>query len=401
MDSMLQSTPLSTVYPRGSEFWRPVTCTIYLLALLSLSSMITKRVPSWGKWKQAGPVKWSLLAILVDSCAFIFASALLVLGVGTSSSRLACNAGIWICIFLYSFAKVLITWFLIERVHVVLGGQTPRKESRLYKFNFLVMLGWLAVFIMLCVYHSTHIRVSDQACFIVDSPIATFMGVTVDLCIDIYLSLLFAIPLWKRQFSSPRMKWIAIKSLVAAGVSMSSSVTNLLIFTLLHGRELSWMCLMSCALDTMINATSLFALTASESQAADSRRSSFAPTVSASFVLPGSRRLSRKTSIAFQRDISTLSEGPLGERDDFEAPQGPWPQRGSASSSSTEIAVDLPFKSLQRGRSVSFDEKNMTIEEGFEDEDLSDAGSLEIEELREENANQGLHQELSESQEKV
>jgi hypothetical protein len=39
---------------------------------------------------------------------FLFASAILVLGVGTSVSQIACEVGIWWCILLYATSKVLI-----------------------------------------------------------------------------------------------------------------------------------------------------------------------------------------------------------------------------------------------------------------------------------------------------
>ena len=56
---------MSTVYTQA--FWKPITVTLYLGSLLSLSSMVTKRTPSWGKWRVMGLAKFSMLAILVNS----------------------------------------------------------------------------------------------------------------------------------------------------------------------------------------------------------------------------------------------------------------------------------------------------------------------------------------------
>ena len=60
-----QDIPMSTVYTQA--FWKPITVTLYLGSLLSLSSMVTKRTPSWGKWRVMGLAKFSMLAILVNS----------------------------------------------------------------------------------------------------------------------------------------------------------------------------------------------------------------------------------------------------------------------------------------------------------------------------------------------
>ena len=53
-------------------------------------------------------VKIMVLATLGASFFFLFASAILVLGVGTSVSQIACEVGIWWCILLYATSKVLI-----------------------------------------------------------------------------------------------------------------------------------------------------------------------------------------------------------------------------------------------------------------------------------------------------
>lgn len=55
----------ATVYMH--QFWKPVTCALYLISLVLLSACVTKRTPARGQWKETGPAKWALLAILVDS----------------------------------------------------------------------------------------------------------------------------------------------------------------------------------------------------------------------------------------------------------------------------------------------------------------------------------------------
>ncbi|KAI5478197.1 hypothetical protein MNV49_005364 [Pseudohyphozyma bogoriensis] len=243
-----------TVYTQ--DFWRPITASVDLAALLALAAMVTLRMPRWKDWKsgQVPVAKMALLATLIDSTVFIYSATLLVLGVGTSYSM--------------GIAKVFITIFLIERVHMVWGGMTRRRDSRLYKFNISLIALWVTTFVLLCTYHGSEIRSSDESCMIIlTSTLPTSFGVGTDIAIDLYLCLLFAVPLWRGTWSNKRIKKLAIKSISCAVVSMGSSAGNLLIFTLLHGYELSWMCLTMCTLDTLVNATNLFVATTGERDA--------------------------------------------------------------------------------------------------------------------------------------
>jgi hypothetical protein len=60
--------------------------------------------------------KWLALLIFADSWLFLFSAGLLISGIGLSLNEHACSAGIFLCIFLYAFSKLLIYWFLGEFV---------------------------------------------------------------------------------------------------------------------------------------------------------------------------------------------------------------------------------------------------------------------------------------------
>lgn len=62
---MLADQPLSTVYPE--EAWRPVTSVLYLLAVGSLSSMLSSRIPSRGDWSRLARMEVALLAALATA----------------------------------------------------------------------------------------------------------------------------------------------------------------------------------------------------------------------------------------------------------------------------------------------------------------------------------------------
>lgn len=72
------------------------------------------------------------------------------------------------------------------------------------------------------------------------------------------LLLLFVVPLWRGEFSSASKRRVAIKSLLATLVAIGCSLANWLAFTIVHGRELSFVCLTSCNLDIVASAFCLF-----------------------------------------------------------------------------------------------------------------------------------------------
>ncbi|KAL8293780.1 hypothetical protein RQP46_000481 [Phenoliferia psychrophenolica] len=59
---------ISTVYTQA--YWRPITAAVYLVSLVGLAVMASKRWPAWGKWKDMGLPKLAMLCILIDAYVF-------------------------------------------------------------------------------------------------------------------------------------------------------------------------------------------------------------------------------------------------------------------------------------------------------------------------------------------
>ncbi|KAI5475836.1 Transmembrane protein [Pseudohyphozyma bogoriensis] len=212
MREMMQ--PVSTVY--SEEFWRPLTTAVYLVSLMALATMLSRRMPSWKdirRWNVPA-AKVALVATLMDSTIYVFTQALLVLGVGTSFSG--------------ALTKVFITWFLIERVHIVHSKGMRRRDSWLYRANLCLMSGWIVVWCLFVKYHGAWMR-PDGVCVVMLANIGTYFGFAVDIAIDLYLSLLFAIPLYRGEWSNPALRWLAIKSILCTALGMTSTATNALI----------------------------------------------------------------------------------------------------------------------------------------------------------------------------
>lgn len=82
----------------------------------------------------------------------------------------------------------------------------------------------------------------------------------VDVITEIYLSLLFAIPLYRGRWADKRIRSIALRSLCASTIAMTSSTANLAILGISGWHEVMSMCVITCCLDTLINISGIFAV---------------------------------------------------------------------------------------------------------------------------------------------
>jgi hypothetical protein len=95
--------------------------------------------------------------IYIDSLVFIFATAILEHGLGLNSNMGVCGAAILLCLACYLSTKLLIYYFLVEKVvraiaaisdyfitnnskYVVRAVSTPRLKSKLWCFNVFGLL---------------------------------------------------------------------------------------------------------------------------------------------------------------------------------------------------------------------------------------------------------------------
>ncbi|KAM0748995.1 hypothetical protein T439DRAFT_59265 [Meredithblackwellia eburnea MCA 4105] len=242
---MATTTTAHSVAVFTTDYWEPIICSLYLVGLCSLTWMLQKRFPKWGEWRHTSVARIAIVLILIDSFAYTYTAALLTLGVGTSRNHVSCSVGIWVCIGLYATTKLLITFFLIERIHTVHGKDTPRRKSKLYISNIAMALGWVIVLIVF-VTSNNHgrLRDSDGSCVYTLDHRATFSAAGLDIFLDLYFSLLFAVPLLRGIWvKHPKIRWIAIRSLIAAMLSMACSVANLLTIAFLaRAHSLSAIC---------------------------------------------------------------------------------------------------------------------------------------------------------------
>ncbi|CAE6518330.1 unnamed protein product [Rhizoctonia solani] len=188
-------------------------------------------------------------------------AGVLVLGTGLSMDEMSCSLGIYACIALYVLSKILTYGFLIEKVHVVWGGaHQPRLKSPIYRICLITVTPYAVVIVLMLLGRIAFIR-SDGACVIGLKRLASLTLLVYDLYINIFLTGLFIWPLARSKLINPRLKSVAMRTLVAAFAALTTSTLNIAILTVMDGRQLGWVCLGSCGTDVTINAIVLFWVT--------------------------------------------------------------------------------------------------------------------------------------------
>ncbi|GAA5863943.1 hypothetical protein JCM8547_005288 [Rhodosporidiobolus lusitaniae] len=258
----------SDVWPASQDYLRPIVCTCYLLLLCLLSILFSQRIGTWKQLKRMPIMQLLVMSLLGGSLLFIFASAIIVLGVGSSYSNAACSTGIWLCIFLYAVTKAVLYVLLLEKLHVVhchtAAGKMPRWKSWWYRVGAVLFVCWLGVAIAMIIGRVALVRQHDGACIIGLRLYATVPMLTVDAVTNIYLTTAFIIPIWKSNF--PKAQRLARVSAIAAVAALLTSFANIFVLTLQHGHQLSWVCLGSCGLDVSFNSIAVFFVTTANRQ---------------------------------------------------------------------------------------------------------------------------------------
>ncbi|KAH8831847.1 hypothetical protein DL96DRAFT_1553072 [Flagelloscypha sp. PMI_526] len=241
-----------------STGFQVLSAAIYLLGISVVSHCLSRRVAveDWSSFTAIREIKWArkcIILILADSWLFLFSSALLMFGVGLELNPFVCAASIYLCVAFYATSKVLLYLFLVEKVHIVWnphGADSPRMKSKVFILGIITVSMYLVVIGLMVVGRNHYFR-DDGTCII---GLKHYASVTL-LAYD----LLFLYPLIKTSLKNPRVTRVAIRTLIASAVSLTTSSVNMAVLTLLKGHELGWICLgAGCGVDVIVNACALF-----------------------------------------------------------------------------------------------------------------------------------------------
>ncbi|QRV78476.1 hypothetical protein RhiJN_06491 [Ceratobasidium sp. AG-Ba] len=237
---------------------------IHLFGCSVLAFCFARRSKNLLLWETWAGMSWPRLCIklvFADSWLFLFSTGVLINGAGMSSNFVSCVLGIYACIILYAFSKIMIYWFLIEKVHIVWGGtHQPRLRSKVYWLCLITMLPYVAIVIIMLIGRVAYFR-PDRACIIGLRKYASLSLLIYDLYINIFLTGMFLWPLFRSRLANPKIRKMAMRTLVAAGAALTTSTINIAVLTIMHGQQLGWVCLGSCGADVTMNALVLFWVT--------------------------------------------------------------------------------------------------------------------------------------------
>lgn len=147
-----------------------------------------------------------VLVIYVDPTLFVLATSIIVHGLGLNSSHGLCEGAIILCLVCYMTTKIVIYYFLVERAYVVRGSRKPRLKTKLWLFNCLsMMLPYTVFVIMNFIWRITYIS-EKGVCIIGMQKIAMLPLITFEVVVNIYLTLLFILPLRSKPPPPPASK---------------------------------------------------------------------------------------------------------------------------------------------------------------------------------------------------
>ncbi|KAJ0315901.1 hypothetical protein COL5a_011818 [Colletotrichum fioriniae] len=202
-----------------------------------------------------------VLAVYIDSYLFVFVTAVLQFALGVNKNVQICDGAILLCLVCYLSTKVLIYLFLVE------------KASKLYLFNSFGMLGVYAVIAILnFIFRIT--RIDDGQCYIGMQKVSMIPLISFDAVVNVYLTILFLIPLkslysfknFPKTTANIRLRSVALRTFVGALCTLTSSIVNLTVLMALNG-EPGWVCLMCCNSDILFSAIVVQWVTSKDNQA--------------------------------------------------------------------------------------------------------------------------------------
>ncbi|KAI8047248.1 uncharacterized protein B0P05DRAFT_450957, partial [Gilbertella persicaria] len=210
--------------------------------------------------------RWLVLALYVLSWAFTMSGTLFVF---TNNGKLyitkvcvgnytSCLLAELTCDIFYSGTKIMIYSWLIEKVWVVSATRETRWKTKSYRFHAFLMTPYVAIFALMIIFHIAELE-ADGTCIIGLRPVASIPLLVYDFVFNLYMTILFVMPLMqlgksvRTDWKTSRLQNVARRTLIASIVSLLVSFANVLALAVLNGRERGVLCLTCCTVDVTIN----------------------------------------------------------------------------------------------------------------------------------------------------
>ncbi|THX76888.1 hypothetical protein D6D04_06600 [Aureobasidium pullulans] len=251
------------------EAARVVAMALSMITISVLAICLTRRIQFVKNWKGISMTNGLIIAIHIDSFLFIFCTAVLSKAYSLNQSRGICDGAIVLCLLCYMTTKIMIYYFLVEKVYIIRTSNTPRMKSKLWLFNFFgVICPYVVLVILNFVFRIAYIN-EKGVCVIGMKRKALVPLITFDVLLNVYLTSLFLHPLRQcysfKTGTNSRMRTLVFRTFVGSCATLVMSVVNLSILTILDG-EPGYICLCLCNLDILFTVIVLHWATAVDRQ---------------------------------------------------------------------------------------------------------------------------------------
>ncbi|THZ54842.1 hypothetical protein D6C86_06363 [Aureobasidium pullulans] len=232
---------------------RVVTMILTMFTIAILAVFFTRRLHQVKSWTTLPVLNWLVLAIYVDSFFFVFFTGILSKAFSVNASAGFCDAAILLFIS-YMSTKILLYYFLVEKCYLIRSAGEPRRQSKLWLFNFFgVICPYIVLVVLMIVYRIAYMN-KEGVCIIGMQRNALVPTIVFDVFLNVWLTTLFLRPLrdcysYKQQ-SSSRLRNVVVRTFVGSCATLALSITNLTVIAILDG-EPGYICLCLCNLDIL------------------------------------------------------------------------------------------------------------------------------------------------------
>ncbi|THZ24103.1 hypothetical protein D6C89_05153 [Aureobasidium pullulans] len=232
---------------------RVVTIILTMFTIAILAVFFTRRLHQVKSWTTLPVLNWLVLAIYVDSFFFVFFTGILSKAFSVNASAGFCDAAILLFIS-YMSTKILLYYFLVEKCYLIRSAGEPRRQSKLWLFNFFgVICPYIVLVVLMIVYRIAYMN-KEGVCIIGMQRNALVPTIVFAVFLNVWLTTLFLRPLrdcysYKQQ-SSSRLRNVVVRTFVGSCATLALSITNLTVIAILDG-EPGYICLCLCNLDIL------------------------------------------------------------------------------------------------------------------------------------------------------
>ncbi|KAI8328837.1 hypothetical protein BC941DRAFT_444151 [Chlamydoabsidia padenii] len=253
-----------TPQPDSGEIASEVIGLLGITVMCALFGIKTYNV----QYKYLSYSRW--LVLLLYMCSWAFTVTGLTLMLTNNGNYLSCLLAELTCDIFYSGTKILMYCWLIEKVWVVNAGRASRWQTKSYRFHVLLLAPYIAIFSLMIIFHNAWL-LDDGICMIGLQPIASVPLIAYDFIFNLYMTVLFVLPLMKigndtnMDWKQSRLHEVAKRTMWASVVCLVASFANVTALAILGGIERGVVCLTCCFVDVMVNVVTVHWVTSQPS----------------------------------------------------------------------------------------------------------------------------------------